>query len=240
MANDNTRKTIRNIFQRLLLFGLLSLALAAAGYALIVYLGFPAFTRSTSGLTWDSFDVFTNLLSLSLFAGGVTFALAEYIDTERAKQAEKNKLSYDIYNAIYDKLTDPKEEAARRWILSNIEIKKPDEDIEAWYEKMNEKIMSSTGIGLPEGQNAVKLTLNCFDYIGFIVKHYWDVEKDSLDWISAPVAKVWRRIGPYVDHVRTVRKTTDYYLFAEHLGNLCIEYRRSKGLKDEEIVKETP
>ena len=100
--------------------------------------------------------------------------------------------------------------------------------------------MSSTGTGLPEGQNAVKLTLNCFDYIGFIVKHYWDVEKDSLDWISAPVAKVWRRIGPYVDHVRTVRKTTDYYLFAEHLGNLCIEYRRSKGLKDEEIVKETP
>ena len=243
MENDNTRKTTRNIFQRLLLFGLLYFALAAAGYALIVYLGFPAFTRSTSGITWDSFDVFTNLLSLSLFAGGVTFALAEYIDTERAKQAEKNKLSYDIYNAIYDKLTDPEQEAARRWILVNITIKGENEDIESWYKKTNKKIMVATSgakDGQTEGQNAVKLTLNCFDYIGFIAKNYWVLEKDSLNWISAPIAKVWRRLGPYVEHVRTLRNTTDYYLFAEHIGNLCIEYRKSKGMVDEEIAKNTP
>jgi len=92
---------------------------------------------------------------------------------------------------------------------------------------------------LPEGQQAVKLTLNCFDYIGFIAKHYWDIEEDSLDWISAPIAKVWRRIGPYVLHVRTLRDTTDYYLFAEYIGNLCVEWRANKGLPDEEYVAKT-
>ena len=91
--------------------------------------------------------------------------------------------------------------------------------------------------GLPEGQKAVKLTLNCFDYIGFVASHYWEVENDSLDWISAPVAKIWRRIGPYVLHTRTLRKTRDYYLSAEYVGKLCVEWRKKKRLSDEEIVK---
>ena len=243
MENDHTRKTTQNIYQRLILFGLLSLLLAVVGYLLIVYLGFPAFSRIASGMTWDLFDVFTSLLSLSLFAGGFTFALAEYIDTEKAKQDEKNKLSYEIYNSIYHKLTDPEQEAARRWILVNITIKGENEDIESWYKKSNAKIMKATSgdkDGPSEGQNAIKLTLNCFDYIGFIAKNYWVLEDDSLNWISAPIAKVWRRIGPYVEHVRMLRNTTDYYLFAEHIGKLCIEYRKNKGMADEEIAKNTP
>lgn len=179
---------------------------------------------------------------MSLIAGGFTFALAEYIDAEKAKQAEKSKLSYDIYNAIFDKLTDPTQESARRWILENINIKGNDEDIASWYKRTNEKIMKKTARskdGLPEGQNALKLTLNCFDYIGFIASHYWETEKDSLDWISAPIAKVWRRVGPYVLHVRTLRKTTDYYLSAEYVGDLCVQWRKAKGLPDEEIAKNT-
>ena len=90
---------------------------------------------------------------------------------------------------------------------------------------------------LPEGQKALKLTLNCFDYIGFIANHYWEIEADSLDWISAPIAKVWRRIGPYVLHIRTLRETTDYYLSAEYIGNLCVQWRQKKGLDDERYVK---
>ena len=92
---------------------------------------------------------------------------------------------------------------------------------------------------LPEGQKAVKLTLNCFDYIGFIAIHYWEIEADSLDWISAPIAKVWRRIGPYVEQVRALRNTTDFYTSAEHVGKLCINWRKDKGMDDEEIAKNT-
>jgi hypothetical protein len=240
MRNDQSHK----IYRRLILFGLVSLAIIVTSYLSIVYWGFPIFTQSASGIkNWDLFGAFTSLISLSLLAGGFTFALAEYIDTEKAKQAEKAKLSYEIYKAIFDKLTAPEQEAARRWILSNILIKKDNEDVAAWYKTTNDKIMSG-GTGsvtdLPEGQDAVKLTLNCFDYIGFIASHYWEIEKDSLDWISAPIAKVWRRLGPYVLYVRTLRNTTDYYLSAEYIGDLCVEWRKSKGMPDEEIAKNTP
>lgn len=239
MRNDQSNK----IYRRLILFGLVSLAIIVISYLSIVYWGFPIFTQSASEIkNWDLFDEFIGLISMSLLAGGLTFALAEYIDAEKAKQAEKTKLSYDIYRAIFDKLTAPEQEAARRWILSNISVKKEDEEIAAWYEKTHKKIMSgATGsvTDLPEGQSAVKLTLNCFDYIGFIASHYWEIEKDSLDWISAPIAKVWTRIGPYVLYSRILRNTTDYYLSAEYIGDLCVEWRKSKGMLDEDIVKNT-
>lgn len=243
MDNARARNDNRKIYRSLINFCLISLAFAIVGYILIIYLLYPIFTRSVPDTTnWNLFDVFANLITISLVAGGFVAAAMEYIDIERAKQADRNKLSYDIYQAIFEMLTDPGQEAARRWILENMEIKKESEDIAVWYKRTNTQIMKKTRgskDGLPEGQNAVKLTLNCFDYIGFIVKHYWDVEKDSLDWISAPIAKVWRRLGPYVDHVRELRGTTDYYLFAEHVGKLCIKHRADKGMDDEKIAKGT-
>jgi hypothetical protein len=166
----------------------------------------------------------------------------EYADKENAKTREKAKLSYEIYQAIFEKLTAPEQEAARRWILTNIPVKKADEEMGVWYEQANAAIMRRTpgaNDDLPEGQTAVKLTLNCFDYIGFIANHYWDVDDDSLDWISPPIAKVWKRIGPYVNHIRTLRKASDYYLSAELIGSRCIEWRQKRGLADEEYAKAT-
>ena len=215
---------------------LASIFIGTLAYFGIVLLAFPAFSNN-----WNLLEGFVGVISLALLVGGLTFALTEYIGTEKAKEADKAKLSYEIYKAIFEKLTEPEQEAARRWILSNIDIKK-DEDIAVWYKRTNTKVMrvarDNTG-DLPEGQKAVKLTLNCFDYIGFIANHYWEIEDDSLDWISAPIAKVWRRIGPYVMYVRTLRNTTDYYLSAEYISNLCVKWRQDKGLADEEYVKKT-
>lgn len=235
----------RNIVWNLVWLIVGSVLIGTLIYFVIIAWAFPNFSDN-----WNLLEGFASVLSLSLLAGGLVFAAIEYISAERAKYAEKvaedrekAKLSYEIYNAIYHKLTDPEQEAARRWILTNISIKKDDEDLGTWYEKTQTKIMSGaigSTTGMPEGQHAVKLTLNCFDYIGFISIHYWDMEDDSLDWISAPIAKIWRRIGPYVSYVRELRKTTDYYLSAEHVGDLCIEWRQKKGLPDEEIAANTP
>ena len=97
------------------------------------------------------------------------------------------------------------------------------------------------GKSLPEGQAAVKMTLNCFDYIGFIAEHYWEIEDDSLDWISPPVAKVWKLLGPYVAYIRSdVKKVSDYYVSADNFGRRCIQWRHDKGLPDEEIVRNAP
>jgi hypothetical protein len=216
---------------------LASIVIGTLAYFGIVLLAFPVFSND-----WNLLDGFVGVISFALLVGSLTFALTEYIGTEKAKEADKAKLAYEIYKAIFEKLTDPEQEAARRWILSNIDIKKEDEEIAAWYKRTNTKVMrvARDNISdLPEGQKAVKLTLNCFDYIGFIANHYWEIEADSLDWISAPIAKVWGRIGPYVMHIRTLRNTTDYYLSAEYLGELCVKWRQDKGLDDEEYVKKT-
>jgi hypothetical protein len=251
MKPDQLRNNNKNIFLKIFLIGLVSIVIALIGYYIVVVNLFPAFSLSASGeVNWNLLEGFASVLSLALLTGGFTFALTEYINTENAKLAEKlaedrekAKLSYDIYKAIFDKLTDPEQEEARRWILSNVTIKKDDEDIAVWYKQTHAKIMKTTRgnkDGLPEGQEAVKITLNCFDYIGFIAVHYWDIEDDSLDWISAPIAKVWRRIGPYVEHVRTLRGSNEYYISAEYIGRLCIKWRQDKGLPDEKYVKETP
>ena len=251
MNNHQPKNDDQNIIPKIIRIGAASALLALLGFFLIVYVLFPLFSQSVSGdRDWSLLEGFAGAASLALLLGGAIFAIVEYTNAESdklkeklAEDREKAKLSYEIYTAIYDKLTDPAQEAARRWILTNITIKKNNDDIEDWYEKTHATIMSGaigSTTGLPEGQNAVKLTLNCFDYIGFIASHYWEVEADSLDWISAPVAKVWRRIGPYVLHVRALRNTTDYYLSAEYVGNLCIEWRDGKGLPDEEIAPNTP
>ena len=207
----------------------------------LVYLGimlvFPVFSSD-----WSLLEGFVSVISLAILVGGLTFAVTEYIGAEKAKEADKAKLSYEIYKAIFEKVTDPEQESARRWILSNIDIKKEDEDTAAWYKRTNTKVMRvkrDSVETIPEGQKAVKQTLNCFDYIGFIANHYWEIEDDSLDWISAPIAKVWKRIGPYVGHIRTLRNTTDYYLSAEYIGELCVKWRQDRGLDDEEYVKKT-
>jgi len=245
MNHKVTPESNRNIVRNLISLIVGSVFIGTLIYFGIVSWAFPAFSGN-----WDLLEGFASVLSLSLLAGGLVFAAIEYIGAEKAKYAEKiveerekAKLSYEIYNAIYHKLTDPEQEAARRWVLTNINIIKDNEDIETWYRQTNARIIKKTKNdrdGIPEGQHAIKMTLNCFDYIGFISIHYWDMEDDSLDWISAPIAKVWRRIGPYVLHVRELRKTTDYYLSAEHVGNLCIEWRQKKGLPDEEIAINTP
>lgn len=243
MRTRQPRNDRWDTIRRLFLFVLAALVFSALGYTLLVAT-FPLFSRAYLGtVDWSILDGFVSVVTLALFAGGFAFALAEYTDKEHAKHREKTKLSYDIYQAIFEKLTAPENEAARRWILANIPAKQPEEEIAAWYERIQSTIRkhpsrTKTG-GLPEGQVAVKLTLNCFDYIGFIAKHYWDIDDDSLDWISPPISKVWKRIGPYVRHIRTLRNASDYYLSAEDIGERCIAWRKKKRLPDEEYVRET-
>lgn len=228
--------------RRLPYFVLAAILSSIVGYAALIGL-FPVFSRAALGkVDWNMLGNFVSVVSFAILGGSLVFALVEYADKENAKTREKAKLSYEIYQAIFEKLTAPEQEAARRWILTNIPVRKADEEIAGWYEQANAAIMRRTpqaNDDLPEGQTAVKLTLNCFDYIGFIANHYWDVDDDSLDWISPPIAKVWKRIGPYVTHIRTLRKASDYYLSAELIGSHCIEWRQKRGLADEEYAKAT-
>ena len=224
-------------------FTLFTFVTALAGYFAIMGL-FRVFSFSISGAEdWSLLDGFVSTLSLSVIIGGLTYAVLDRIRADVTEAREKTKLSYDIYRSIFEKFTNPEQEAARRWILENVPVKKEEEDVAAWYERTHAKIMArepERGDDLPQGQRFLKLTLNMLDYIGFIAGHYWEIEEDSLDWISPPVAKIWRRIGPYVAHVRSLRGAQDYYVFAERIGRMCIQWRRSRGLPDEDYAPNTP
>jgi hypothetical protein len=242
MKTNRSKEQNPHILGKSIILIIVSTGFGFGGFFLIVLLFENFFRQVSNPLDWSLLGGFASLISLALLVGGFTFALVEYIGKENTKHREKTRLSYDMYKTINEKITATAQEAARRWILQNIPVKNDDEDIAEWYKKTNAKIMernNGTGKELPDGQNFVKMTLNCFDYIGFISEHYWKIEGDSLDWISGPVAKVWKRIGPYVTHIRTIRHVKDYYASAETLSNLCIKWRHDKGLLDDEYVAQT-
>jgi hypothetical protein len=249
MAPNTPQNDSWHIARRLAGFVVAALAFGTVGYFALV-LAFPAFSRAFTGeVNWNLLEGYASIVSLALLFGSIAFAIAEYSDKENARrheklmeEHEKSKLSYEIYQAIFEKLTDPEQEAARRWILTNLTLKTAEEDISAWYQKTHARIMErqpGSDTELPEGQRSVKLTLNCLDYIGFIASHYWGIDADSLDWISPPIAKVWQRIGPYVMQVRALRKASDYYLSAEQIGIRCIDWRQQRGFGEEEYARET-
>jgi len=166
MTPNQPQNINHDIVRKLLLNSFASIILGIAGYFTVIN-WFPIFAVKTSGLEdWNLLEGFASLLSLILIIGGFTFAIAEYIGKEKdkhqeelAEEREKSKLSYEIYRTIYEKLTDPEQEAARRWILANIDIKKDDEDIVAWYENTNKTVMlkASDNEEIPEGQKSIKL-----------------------------------------------------------------------------------
>ncbi len=221
-------------------FVLFTILFTIVGYVIIMRL-FNLFSVNVSGAqNWDLLGGFVSLLTLSVLVGGIATSVIDRVNADALDAREKAKLSYEIYQKIYEKLTDPEQEAARRWILVNINVKKETEDLQTWFTQTQEKIMHCEREGeLPEGQRAVKMTLNLLDYIGFIAKNYWDIEDDSLDWLGLPIAKIWRRIGPYVTEIRRQRNAKDYYIFAESIGTICIDWRRDKGLPDEEFASNT-
>jgi hypothetical protein len=243
MKPPRSRNNNQNIARQFIIFSVTTLILGLIGYFAIIGL-FRVFSFNISGAAdWSLLDGFVSAISLAILVGGLTYTVVDHIRADDAEKREKAKLSYDIYQAIFEKLTDPEQEAARRWILSNVTVKKDGENIAAWYEQTHAKIMAPENEmenTMPEGQRAVKLTLNCFDYIGFVANNYWEIKEDSLDWLSPPIAKVWKRLGPYVTHVRTLRGAKDYYVSAEYIGELCIKWRKDRGLPDEEYVEKTP
>jgi len=237
-----SQKNNTSFFRKFGFFAFFTFLFTLIGYSITMGL-FRFFSFKVTGTQdWNLLGGFVSVLTLSFLIGGLVTSVIDRVNADVVESREKAKLSYDIYQAINGKLTDPEQEAARRWILTHITVKRDDEDLQSWYAQTQEKIMTYHGNqenGIPEGQQAVKMTLNLLDYIGFIAKNYWDIEDDSLAWLGLPVAKIWKRIEPYVQEIRRQRNATDYYIFAEFIGRLCIEWRQKRGLPDEEFAKNT-
>ncbi|MGD2028235.1 MAG: hypothetical protein PVI99_10495 [Anaerolineales bacterium] len=233
-----------NVFtNNILRLGLIAVVVGLVSASCIGVFVFPLFDRLFSTIyprvEWANLEGFTGLISLMLLFGGLIFALVDRRQTIAKEIEEKRKLSYEQFQTIHDRLVESEQEEARRWIITTIPVKPEDQPIEEWFEQVtkliNRKPKEWKEARTP-GQQHVKQVLNNLDFIGFVSEHFWQAREADLEWLSPPVAKVWLRLGPYVEHMRELRQEPDYYKSASTIGDICIAWRKAHDLPESEFV----
>lgn len=235
-------KQYRRTFTRQII---ISILIGVGTFFLVILVLFPWFInflkqQSIPGFENISFDSFSGLVTLAVIAGGFLFWIIDRRQEELAEAEQKKSLSFQLFQTIHDRLVNPEQEAARRWILQNIPIKPTEQPLEEWFLQIS-GIIEAKPAGWQQsrspGQIHIKNVLNNFDFIGFVSEHFWRARESDIEWISPPVAKVWERLGPYVKHLSDLRNEPDYYRAASNFGEYCIRWREEKGLPPSRYVK---
>ena len=237
MASNNQRdysseaKLVRQVIVRRLVWSAL-IAIGVFILALLLFYLTPVLPNGPHKLDWTLLEGFMSLISLALVLGGSVFALREYISNEIQQQKDEKKVAFDVYQVIFDRLMNPEDTAARRWIILNVPVLQPDEDRAAWVKEVRAKIHEWPDDWQGEtspGQTYFKRVLNTLDFVGFVAEHYWDMwrtDDELVQWMSSPITKVWERLGPYVEYEAEERNEPDFYQAARMLSKYCLEWRR--------------
>ena len=220
---------------RLLRTSLISLIVFFAVLLLILRFLFPLTTYlpdSNPGgeINWPLLEGIASLITVSLVIGGLAFAFIEYVQTAVQQSRENAETSFNMYKEIYYKLMTSEAVEARRWIILNLPTKQDHEDDQAWLRRTIDaldKLPQGQEGGRPPGRDYLKEVLNTFDFIGFVAKHYWNMDNELVTWMSPPVAKVWERIHLFVEHEAKLRNEPDFYESACEFGQYCLEWRNA-------------
>jgi len=186
-------------------------------------------------IDWSLLEGITGLATLCLVIGGLVFAFIEYRRSEIQDSRTRAQSSFNIYKEMYDKLTCPEAIASRRWIVQNLPTQEQmGNDKDAWLARTKE-LLDRRPEGReeerPPGREHLKQILNTLDFIGFVASHYWTIENELVEWMNPLIAKVWERIHLVVEDEGERRHEPDYYLAARELGDRCLKWRRSRGLR---------
>lgn len=242
MQRTLNKKTARRKLTGLIL---LSVLIGLAAFFLVLLVFYPLYAALidspiSSAIETATLESFTSLITLAAVSGGLVFWLIDRRQKENAEAAQEKSLSFQQFRDIHDRLVNPEQEEARRWIITSIPIKPPEQPIEDWFSQVS-AIIETKPAGWTRsrspGQIYIKQVLNNFDFIGFVATHFWNAQEADIEWLSPPVAKVWRRLGPYVEHLSTLRNEPDYYRAASNFGQYCIQWRESKDLPEAEFVE---
>jgi hypothetical protein len=180
---------------------------------------------------WGLLEGITSLATLAIVIGGVVFAYFEHTQNAIQRGRESALDSFNLYKDIDLRLNEPQAINARRWIIQNI----PTQDqhgggAEEWLAEVK-RILNQTSEELPDerppGKEHLKQVLNGFDFIGFVAQHYWSMENELVEWMSPLVAKIWERVGAYIEDESQRRNEEDFFRAARDFGNYCQEYRRA-------------
>jgi hypothetical protein len=213
--------------RRLIRLGLTSLAVVI-GVLLLIALLFPLTTFQPPQLVdWLLLEGIASAVTLALIIGGLAFAFVEYLENEVQQKRQNAESAFSIYKEIFDRLMNASEAEARRWLILNLPtLKEMGGDQQAWLAVVKERLESTEpGIRAP-GKDYLKQVLNTFDFIGFVAKHYWNMENELVEWMSPVIAKVWERVSGYVEQEARERNEPDYYISAREFGNHCLQWRR--------------
>lgn len=196
---------------------------------------------STKLINWSTLDGYSSLATFSIVVGGVVFAFINYMQNAIQRKREDAEASFNIYKEVYDRLMSPSALAARRWVIVNLPtIEDVGNDRKVWLNQVVVQVNKSPrgwkGERSP-GKEYIKDILNTFDFIGFVAKHYWNMENEFIMWMSPSIAKVWQRIEVYVEEEATQRNEPDYYESARELGKHCVEWRQKQYPKSN-IIKD--
>jgi len=191
-------------------------------------------------INWNMLEGIASLATLSLVVGGVVFAFIDYVQNAIQRKRDDAEASFNIYKEVYDRLMNPEALAARRWVIVNLPtLEDVGSDKKIWLDSINiqvNKIPRGWKSERPPGKEYIKEILNTFDFIGFVAKHYWNMENELVMWMSPSIAKVWERIEFYVEEEAKQRGEPDYYESAREFGKYCVEWR-SKNYPKSNIIK---
>lgn len=202
-------------------------------YLFPVTIGIPASSPmggENGEVNWNLLEGVAALATLAIVIGGVVFAYFEHTQNAIQRGRESALASFNLYKEIDQRLNDPQAIIARRWIIQNVPtLEQAGSDPDIWLQKVT-GILNKTSGELenerPVGKEYLKQVLNCFDFIGFVAQHYWSMENELVEWMSPLVAKIWARVGAYIEDEAVQRNEDDFFRAARDFGNYCLEWRR--------------
>ena len=147
---------------------------------------------------WSMLEALSGAAAFAVVAGGGFVALRQLIEANESRNLA-------IYNSVFERLMSDEEIRARRWIYQKL----PDEP-QKGIESLSE-----------QGRRYVKLVLNSFDHLGFLLMQDWVTGDEIIHWVSPIVVKTWAKLGPYVQHEARRRGEPYYYEAARELALRC-------------------
>lgn len=211
-------------------------------YLLIASAGLGGLSPGDAG---DLLGGTMSIVTTALLIGGGIFALFEYLQRE-------HQHSFVLHADLIERLMGDEDVQARRWVLENLDPVNLDEsalleclDAETiagrpgtsiapaswatwttWRDGVQTKLFEPDDVG----RRHVKRILNSYDYLGFIVLKYWELDEDLVGWLSPMVVKVWQRLGPYVERESRWRREPNYYIWARHVGKHMVRWSKEREI----------
>ncbi len=168
---------------------------------------------------WSAFEGLSTAATLATVIGGGVVVLAQLTEAIDSREREVKTGNLEAYNTIFAEMMSDENIEARRWIYLTLP-EEPEQGLAGLSD---------------EGRRYVKLVLNSFDHLGFMIQQDWLTDDAIVQWVSPFVVKVWAKLGPYIDYEARRRNEPDYYQAARYLAERCIEWRR-ENVPDSKIT----